>query len=91
MIKSVEYGLITFESTHAAILAQKILCKFNVVVMPTLRAITASCGISLRVDSECLKEAENALVLGGIDEKMFAAYEIHQENGQTDFKKIEYR
>ena len=46
------YYTLTFDSTHSAVAAEKYLSgKISVSVMPTLRKITASCGISLRVET----------------------------------------
>lgn len=56
-----EYDLFTFDSTHYAIRAQKLLEGFSVVVMPTLREISASCGMSLRIPPEQAKEAAQIL------------------------------
>ncbi len=45
------YWVLVFESTHAAITAQKFLQgRIQHAVMPTPRAISASCGISIRVE-----------------------------------------
>ena len=43
--------MLTFSTTHAAITAEKVLgdC-LPVAVMPTLRQVSASCGISLRIE-----------------------------------------
>ena len=54
------YYTLAFDSTHMAVAAEKYLsARIAVSVMPTPRKITASCGISLRVeleDSQRLKE-----------------------------------
>ncbi len=55
------YYLFTFRSTHAAIRAQALLGSVTFIVMPTLRQISASCGISLRVAPEQLPAAQAAL------------------------------
>ena len=48
-----EYYLLAFNSTHAAVSAEKLLsAQLEVTVMPTLRKITASCGISLRIEDK---------------------------------------
>ncbi len=39
--------LVAFESTHAALAAQKLLAGLDAMTVPTPRAITASCGMSL--------------------------------------------
>ena len=45
------YQLLAFESTHAAMAAERALkTRMPVTVMPTLRQITAACGISLRIE-----------------------------------------
>ena len=52
-----EYYLFTFDSTHYAIHAQKLLKDLEPVIMPTLREISASCGISLKVQPNRIREA----------------------------------
>lgn len=48
-----EYYLYTFESTHGAIAAHQLLReRVRAVIMPVLREINASCGISVRVPAE---------------------------------------
>ena len=47
------YYMLTFSTTHAAITAEKELgARLPVAVMPTLRQVSASCGISLRIEEE---------------------------------------
>lgn len=87
-MKDESYGLITFESPHAAIAAQKVLKEFDFIVMPTLRVITASCGISLKMDINQVEEAENLLEKGKIPLEMFCIYEISVNNGSILFKKL---
>lgn len=59
------YCLFVFDSTHAAIAGQKCLSgQVRAVVMPTLREISASCGISLRVAPEDALRARRLLPEG---------------------------
>ena len=44
--------LLAFESTHAAMSANKALASVHPVVIPTPRVLTASCGMSLRFEAE---------------------------------------
>ena len=45
------YYTMAFKSTHSAVAAENYLSKIiEVTVMPTLRSISASCGISLRIE-----------------------------------------
>lgn len=47
------YCLLVFDSTHQAMATQKCLShRIPTVTMPTLREISASCGISLRIAPE---------------------------------------
>lgn len=59
------YGVLAFESTHDAMAAEKYLKeRLHVIMMPTPRCITASCGISLRFsleDEERVREAAAGL------------------------------
>lgn len=55
------YGVIAFESTHDAMAAEKYLKeRLPVVMMPTPRCITASCGISLRFSLEDVERVREA-------------------------------
>lgn len=50
------YYTLAFDSTHSAVAAEKYLSgSISVSVMPTLRKITASCGISLRIEPQDLE------------------------------------
>ncbi len=59
------YYMLSFDSTHQAIAAQR---RFKdlvpVCVMPTLRAVQAGCGISLRVEEQDGKKLKDALSKG---------------------------
>ncbi len=47
------YYMLSFDSTHAALFAQRrFQGRLAMSVMPTLRAVQAGCGISLRVEEE---------------------------------------
>ncbi len=49
--------VIAFESTHAAMAAQKALEGMAFYVIPTPTDISASCGISLRLEDDLLEDA----------------------------------
>ena len=53
-----EYYLLTYESTHAAIQTEKLLKPAEVRIMPVPRFISASCGISVRIQPERREQAE---------------------------------
>lgn len=57
------FYIIAFDSTHHAISAEQMLKKEKkeVMMMPTPREVTASCGLSLRVSSEDISFAQEHL------------------------------
>ena len=63
---SESYHLFAFDSTHDAIRAQALLSGLGAVVMPTLREISASCGISLRLADARADEARQTLSGAGL-------------------------
>ncbi len=59
------YYMLSFESTHEAIAAQRrFKDRVPVCVMPTLRAVQAGCGISLRVEEQDGRQLKAALPSG---------------------------
>ncbi|MEA5060276.1 MAG: DUF3343 domain-containing protein [Clostridia bacterium] len=73
------YYMLSFESTHKALSAQRHLQgKVPAAVMPTLRAVQAGCGISLRVEEENL-EALRAL-LSGFEKEGWKLYFVEGES-----------
>lgn len=61
------YLLFTFDSTHAAMAASRVLKPLGAVMMPTLREISVSCGISLRLRPEDGADALSRLAGTGLD------------------------
>ena len=56
------YYMLSFDSTHAAMRAEQYLkAKISVCAMPTLRAVSAGCGISLRIEEGEYPKLEHAL------------------------------
>lgn len=56
------YYMLTFDSTHKALAAQRHLQgRVPVCIMPTLRAVQAGCGISLRVEEERVESLRKLL------------------------------
>ena len=72
-----DYGLITFSSTHGAICAQKALEPVTVVrVMPVLREISLGCGMALRFPPEDLEGVRQALAGSELKLGDYAFYAI---------------
>ena len=83
------YWLFAFDSPHAAISAQRLLSGCGAVVMPTLRSITASCGMSLRVKDGSIEEAKRILRESNIDPALYRLYRVEQEGKETRCTQIE--
>ena len=77
------YWLFAFDSPHAAIAAQRLLSGCGAVVMPTLRSITASCGMSLRLRDETIEAAKGILRASSIDPALYRLYRVEQEGKET--------
>ena len=77
------YWLFVFDSPHAAISAQRLLSSCGAVVMPTLRSITASCGMSLRLRDETLEKAKRIMKASSIDPALYRLYRVEQEGKET--------
>jgi len=63
--------VITFDSTHAAMEAEKRFLKTGakIHVIPTPRQITANCGLSIKITGMSLEDLENLLVELKIEKK----------------------
>ena len=83
------YWLFAFDSPHAAISAQRLLSSCGAVVMPTLRSITASCGMSLRLKDEAIHEAKRIMAESVIDPKLYRLYRVERLNGETRCRETE--
>jgi hypothetical protein len=77
------YWLFAFDSPHAAISAQRLLSGCGAVVMPTLRSITASCGMSLRLREEAIENAKEIMKASSIDPALYRLYRVEQEGKET--------
>ncbi|MBP2034005.1 hypothetical protein J2Z42_002722 [Clostridium algifaecis] len=75
-----KYYIITFKNTHDAISGEEILTqeKINIEVTPTPVFITKSCGISIRVDMNCI---DNVKLLIKNNNFQFKNIYLRNENG----------
>ncbi len=80
-----DYYMMSFNSTHNAMHAEALLRPhISLAIMPTLRQISASCGISIRFESkdfETLTALLNTAILSSIE---YLLYYIN-EDGQAVF------
>ena len=71
------YQLLAFDSTHVAIAAERALkTRMPVTVMPTLRQITAACGISLRIEDGDGPALDGALKDGLVPPGAYRRYRV---------------
>ena len=71
------YQVLAYESTHAAMAAERALkTRMAVTVMPTLRQITAACGISLRIEDGDGPVLDGALKDGLVPPGAYRRYQV---------------
>ena len=69
-MRNSNYYLLAFNSTHDAVAAEKyLLTRLKVTMMPTLRKITASCGISVRIEEADFDQLKEMLDLNAAAKK----------------------
>lgn len=83
------FYVISFDSTHHAIKAEKLFkdVNLNIRMMPTPREITASCGLSIRFESGDLEQIEDIISKEELAVK--GVYEIKREEGVRSANKID--
>lgn len=83
------YCLIAFDSPHAAIRAEEHLKSLPPAVVPTLRAITASCGMSLRVKTEQTETARALLAESNLNPALYRFYRVEDADGGTRCTRVD--
>ncbi len=83
-----KYYLFVFPNTHSAIAGQKHLeGKIPFSVMPTLREISDSCGISIRIKEEHYSDVRK-IFENCNDMEGFMIFHVESEKGKTTAEKI---
>ncbi|HHT63936.1 MAG: DUF3343 domain-containing protein [Bacillota bacterium] len=80
-----EFFIISFESTHYAMLVENKLkeAELKVNLIPTPRIITASCGLSLKIDSDVMEDVSKALKSYDLDATMFQIYRVIKNGNEN--------
>ncbi len=79
-----DYYLYTFESTHAAMLTEKMLKEAGSRIMPVPRFISASCGISVMIKPENREKAEQIFAVENkLSDEEYAYYHIYKDEDGT--------
>lgn len=83
-----EYYFITFESTNHALEAEDYLKSnnYSIVVIPTPREVTQSCGLSIKFNSECLDQIKDYIKNGSLNSK--GIYHLKKEKGTRSIERI---
>lgn len=89
LLKTDDYCLLTFSSTSQALKAEEYLKNMEAefIIIPTLREITASCGLSIKMDPGNLKRYYTSLVNQKI--AVEAVYRVKKINDRLDLHKCE--
>ncbi len=80
------YILYTFDSPHSSIKAQKLLGELKPKVVPVLREISESCGMSVKIKAEHLDDSVKIMEKSGLAK--WNLYKIAVLNGETNIEKI---
>ena len=82
-----DYLMISFENTHSAIQTERLQQHFKVATMPTLRTVTQSCGISLRLAAEDYEPARKIVAESGLSPEMYAMYLVDSNKNVLELSK----
>jgi len=80
------YLVITFESTHKAIKAEKTLEGLEIEIIPTPRQLSANCGISIKALTKDLNAIKS--LMGTSYGDMNQCYEVTRLDDTMNFKKL---
>lgn len=84
MMKGQDYYLLTFANTHAAMMAEGILKGlFEITIIPTLREISAGCGISISIKASDIENALKQLKTAKFDETRMDIYTVRHSGGKV--------
>lgn len=85
-----DFYVISFENTHSAMQAQKILKPlYAITVIPTLREISQSCGISVMLPEVEQAQAVAAAQSLGLEPGLYQLYHVCGEKGDRRITPIE--
>ncbi|WP_422485972.1 DUF3343 domain-containing protein [Gudongella sp. DL1XJH-153] len=84
-----EFGILTFQSTHHAMRAEKVLTKEGIKIktIPTPRDITLSCGLAIRFEVEEIEKIKELKNEGKLDYKEL--HHLQTIDGERRLKKLD--
>lgn len=82
-----DYYIAVFDSTHHALKFEKVIRDrgFKINIMPVPREITASCGISAKLEVDEIKDIMALAVVENL--KVLGYYHVESENGKKTYHK----
>lgn len=91
LIKRNEYSLFTFATTTQALKAEKVLqnAGMDFVIMPTPREISASCGLSIKVEPEDWEKYADAMMANQV--YIDGIYSIKQSGKRKEIRVLPER
>ena len=84
LLRIKEFCLATFETTHGALKGEQVLENnaLEILIIPTPREITASCGLSIKFDPDNLKVVQDLLINSSLE---FQLYFVKKAEKNLDF------
>ncbi|MGM0396427.1 MAG: DUF3343 domain-containing protein [Bacillota bacterium] len=84
-----EFGILTFQSTHHAMRAEKVLINEGIKTktIPTPRDITLSCGLAIRINTEDIEAIKRLKDSGILDFKEL--HFLETADGERRLKKLD--
>lgn len=81
-MKKTEYYVIAFANTHSAMVADKRLNKkYSIMMIPTLREISAGCGISIKIAPEDIEGVKTEMKNVLFKQSVYKVYAVTTDNG----------
>lgn len=88
LLKADDYCVLTFGSTSHAIKAEAMLKKIQAefIMMPTLREISTSCGLSVKINPTNVDEYHENLINNKV--AVESVYHVEKKNGKVHLEKL---
>ena len=83
------YFIVSFDRTTATMEAERLFKARGIdhAIMPTPRAVQASCGLSIRFSPEDLEQVKE-MIGAALEEGIFHCYQAVKDNGHTSFQQM---
>jgi hypothetical protein len=83
-----EYYFLSFDSTNYALKAENFLKTKNcsITIMPTPREVSASCGLSIKINDGDLEFTKRTILEGSL--KVKGVYKLHRVDGKRGIEKV---